>query len=251
MTEAQRFVMKRLPTVERYLKAHSADKGRAGIEPQLRVLPFITISREAGAGGHSLAETLLEVFGREGDTALFGGWQVFDRELCEFVARDPAYAELVSTLLDEEFHTRSHVILHRLLHPRPHDPDQLMQRVFRVVAAVATIGKCIIIGRAGSEVTRDMPEGIAVRLVAPKADCIQGMMDHYGLGEAAEAEAEARRLDRDRGRLLKRHFGVDIDDPTRYDVVWNTGRVSFEEIASSLVPMGRARLVEPTVRTAR
>jgi len=237
--------MKRLPTIERYLSAHTAKLGAAPGGRRPRVLPFITISRQAGAGGHRLAETLLDVFDREDDVALFGGWQVFDRKICEFVANDPAFSERMSSLLNEEYQASADVLFHRLL-GSTHDHDVLMQRVFRVAEAVASIGKCIIIGRAGSEVTRDMGQGISVRLVAPESDRILGTMKHYGLQERAARE-KARKLDRDRGKLLKRYFDVDIDDPVRYDVVWNTGRASFEEIAASLVTVVRNRVAVPKV----
>ena len=236
--------MKRLPTIERYLSAQTAGRDSATAGPP-RVLPFITISRQAGAGGHLLAETLLEVFDSEENAALFGGWQVFDRKVCEIVANDPAYTEMMSSLLAEEYQTRADIAFHRLLRPA-HDQDLLMQRVFRVVAAVASIGKCIIIGRAASEVTWDMAQGIAVRLIAPEADRIAGTMRHYGLEEQA-ARTKARKLDRDRGRLLKRYFDVDINDPGRYDVVWNTSRVPLEEIAASLAAIVRHRVAAPRV----
>ena len=54
----------RLAAMEGYLSAHVEDLRSPddGIEERLR--PFITISRQAGAGGHLLAEALLEAFAR-------------------------------------------------------------------------------------------------------------------------------------------------------------------------------------------
>lgn len=224
----------RLTGIEGYLAAHSTEM-RVDHEndPDARIRPFITISRQAGAGGHMLAEALLEVFARQDDTDLFGGWQVFDRRLCEIVAENPTHSTSMSSLLDEEYHTRTDEFLRQMLGSSI-DQDMLMLHVFQVVAAVASIGKSIIVGRAGSEVTRDMEHGLALRLIAPGEIRIQRVMDRYGLDEKA-ARAEARRIDTSRARLLKSHFKVDIDDPTRYDATWNTGSVSIDLIAESVV----------------
>jgi cytidylate kinase len=109
-----------------------------------------------------------------------------------------------------------------------------MERVFRVVHAVASVGKAIIIGRGGAEVTRDMSTGIHIRLIAPETIRIKGMMDYYGLDEK-QAKTEAARLDEARARLIKTHFRVDIDDPALYDIAFNTGTVPIP-VAARAVP---------------
>jgi cytidylate kinase len=223
-----------LTGIEAYLAAHSTEM-RTDDEngANSRIRPFITISRQAGAGGHLLAEALLEVFARQDDTRLFGGWQVFDRRLCEIVAENPTHSTSMSSLLAEEYRTKTDEFLRQMLGSSI-DQDMLMLHVFQVVSAVASIGKSIIVGRAGSEVTRDMEHGLALRLIAPEEVRIQRVMDRYGVDEKA-ARAEARRIDASRARLLKSHFKVDIDDPTRYDAIWNTGSVSIDLIAESVV----------------
>lgn len=224
----------RLTGIEAYLAAHSTEMctdDENGANSRIR--PFITISRQAGAGGHLLAEALLEVFARQDDTGLFGGWQVFDRRLCEIVAENPTHSTSMSSLLAEEYRTRTDEFLRQMLGSSI-DQDMLMLHVFQVVSAVASIGKSIIVGRAGSEVTRDMEHGLALRLIAPEEVRIQRVIDRYGLDEKA-ARAEACRIDASRARLLKSHFKVDIDDPTRYDAIWNTGSVSIDLIAESVV----------------
>jgi len=224
--------MKKLPTIERFLSAHAAEKGTAETGATPAIHPFVTISRQAGAGGHDLAATLLDVFAAQEDVRLFGGWQVFDRRLCEIVADNPAYSTSMSSLLEEEYRSKTNEFFSQLLDPTI-DQDILMRHVFEVVRAVASIGKSIIVGRAGSELTLEMGPGIAVRLIAPEEVRLQGVMDYYDLDERA-ARDKARRLDESRARLLKSHFRVDIDDPARYDAVWNTGRAPIETIAESI-----------------
>ena len=225
--------MNRLVGMERYVSVHTAEiESSAGMAGE-RARPFITISRQAGAGGHLLADALVDLFGRQEDDWLFGGWQVFDRQLCEIVAEDPAHTASLSSLLAENYRTKTDDFF-RQIFGQSIDQDLLMHRVFRVVGAVASIGKCIIVGRAGSEVTRHLDTGLSVRLVAPEETRVRGVMEYYGLEERA-ARDRARKLDASRARLLKKHFHVDIDDPTRYDLVWNTERASLDMLGDALV----------------
>lgn len=227
--------MTQLESLERYLRVHLAQTRQRKGTPGSDARPFVTISRQAGAGGHRLAERLLEVFADHGDTDLFRGWQIFDRRLCEMVADDPVYSDELDSLLAEEYRTRSDEFFHQILRSSV-DQRAVMERVFRVVRAVASVGKAIIIGRAGNEVTRDMPDGIAVRLIAPELVRVKGVMDHYGLDET-RAREESRRLDTARARLLKTHFKTDIADPYRYDLLVNTGRTSVDSAAHALTVM--------------
>jgi len=233
--------MKNLERIERYLSAHAKQMRAHDGTTEPTVRPFVTISRQAGAGGHALAESLVEVFSRQEEVELFGGWQIFDRKLCEMVARNPIYSASMSSLIAEEYRTKPTDFFHQILRSTV-DQDTLMNEVFRVVGAVASIGKCVILGRAGSEVTRSLRPGVAVRLVAPEDVRIQGVMDFYGLKTVKEGRAEAAKLDTARARLLMTHFGVDIDDPTLYDAVWNTGQVPVGVIAENIATILRFRV---------
>lgn len=229
-----------IENIERYLKTQLAGTSRATPEGEWpRLHPFVTISRQAGAGGHTLAKALLGTFARQGDTELFGGWQIFDQELCEIVTRDPAFSKSLDSLLAEEYRTQIDDFFHQVVRSAV-DQDYVMARVFEVVRAVASIGRAVIIGRGGSQVTKDMGPGVRLRIVAPEEQRIQRLVVLHDLDER-KARAEARRLDSNRARLLKVHFKVDIDDPTGYDAVWNTGSAPVEDIAEAVVAMLRTR----------
>lgn len=234
------WTMTQLENLERYLRTETARIRGPTERPRSRVRPFLTISRQAGAGGHALAATLVELFASQEDTELFGGWQVFDRELCEIVAQDAAFSGSLQSLLAEEYRTKADEFFSQAFRPGM-DQTALMERAFRVVRAVASVGKAIVLGRAGSEVTRDMRPGISIRLVAPEPTRVARMMEVYGL-EEREAIREAGRLDSSRARLLRDHFRVDIEDPARYDVVFNTGRLSMDGIAEAVALMLRVKV---------
>lgn len=229
--------MKHLDTIDRYLAAQAATMRSSEDHELPAIRPFVTISRQAGAGGHRLADALLEAFARQEDRELFGGWEVFDRRLCELVADHPTYQQSMSSLLEEEYRTRTDEFFHQIFGSSLNQ-DLMTHRVFRVVNAVASIGKSIIVGRGGSEATRGLGPRAAIRLIAPADLRIQGVMDYYGLDQKA-ARNEARRLDGYRARLLKTQFKVDVGDPLLYDAVWNTGEAPIDGIAESVVALVR------------
>lgn len=224
--------------IERFLHGHAyGPKGSSDASSAVR--PFVTISRQSGAGGHSLANVLLEHFHQQPDKNLFGEWEMFDQKLVAMVADDPDLRVSVEALLGEEYRRASDDFFRQLLTATTHQ-DIVMDRVFRLVRVLAEVGKAVIVGRAGSEVTRGLGPSVAVRLVAPEEVRVQRIMDLHGVNEKRATEI-IDKSDNGRARLLKRHFRVDIDDPLRYDAVWNTATASFESIADSIIVMLRER----------
>lgn len=232
--------MSRIEDIDRYLRAHFAAQRMPGpTSAETRVLPFVTISRQTGTGGHALAESMLEVFADQPDRELFAGWRIYDRTICEMVVEDRRFAGSLDSLIEEEYRSRTNDFFHQMLRSTAHQ-DLVMGRMFLVVRAIAGMGKTIIVGRGGSHVTRDILRGVSLRVVAPEDVRIARAMDAHGLTEK-EARAGASKRDSDRARLLKSSFGADISDPTGYDVTWNAGSASFTEISLATVALVRSR----------
>jgi len=79
-----------------------------------------------------------------------------------------------------------------------------------------------------------------VRLEAPIESRIKRMMSALDLTEK-QAHETILEKDKAKAELVKTFFYKDIRDPLLYDVVWNTDRVSIEEIAGILVGMIRQK----------
>jgi cytidylate kinase len=207
-----------------------------------RALPFVTISREAGAGGSTLAQTLVKMMESEGETGLFRGWQVLDRTLCEILLQDADLDVSMRSLLAEEYRSQIHEFVLGLFGQRS-DQYLVMKKMFEAIRSFATVGKVIIVGRGGSQVARKLELGVHVRLVAPEVSRVQRMRQLLNQNEE-ETKRIIHKQDQDRARLLKSHFQADIADPLLYDVVCNTGTVSFEAISESIISMIRHRAKE-------
>lgn len=231
--------MRHIEGIDLFIRAQmAAEEAQRTTEPPSR--PFITISRQAGAGGHSLADAILEAFAKHDDRDLFGGWKVFDQRLCEIVAEDPRYASSIDAMQEEEYRSRTDEFFRQIMGTQLHQ-DVVMNRVFRVVRALATLGKAVIVGRGGSQVTKGMPSRVALRLVAPEDHRVHRLMGIHNLDERAARDL-MRKRDAHRARLLKTNFQVDVGDPTNYDATWNTATVSYKEIAAAVVVLVEQRV---------
>jgi len=201
--------------------------------------PFVTVSRQAGAGGHLLSYVILTEFLKLRENSLFEGWHVFDKELYELVARDPLLQNDIEGLVSEKHRSEFNSFVESLFTGRSERED--IERItFKVVRMLALIGKVILVGRAGSLVTADLPQGVHIRLVAPEAHRIVWMMKRFKLNTEDAREA-VQKQDADRRKLIKMFFHRDIEDPLIYDMVWNTGKVSLDIIARSAIELVQQR----------
>lgn len=201
--------------------------------------PFVTISRQAGAGGHLLSYVILSEFLKFKGTELFEGWHVFDKDLCEVVAKDPQLQGSMETLLAEKYRSEFREFIESLFTGQSRQ-YLLYKTTFKVVRMLALLGKVIIVGRGSALVAADLPQGVHIRLVAPRTNRIVWMMKRFKLTKEAASTAIDKQ-DADRRKLIKLFFHRDIEDPLLYDAVWNTGKVPLEVITRATLDMIRER----------
>jgi cytidylate kinase len=204
--------------------------------------PFATISRQAGAGGHTLAEALLARIEATGGGDLYRGWRIFDDEICTALIRDPELHVSLNELLTESYNGPVRDFFHEIVGKQT-SHYTVAKRVFDFVRTVAQFGKVIIVGRAGACVTGGLPGGVHARLVASAASRESRMAQRFQV-TLREARAMMEKQDGDRARLVQDFFDHDIADPALYDHVWDSDEMAIEEMADQLLEDIRARAVE-------
>lgn len=204
--------------------------------PEQGLYPFITVSRECGTGGYQLAQTILACFEKERGR-VFRGWQIFDRELCEKVVTDKELNRAVRDLLSQEYYSEIQALVYSLL-GEPSQKTQVYKQLFDVIRTMATFGKVIIIGRAGSCITESLPLGVHVRLIAPLGTREKRLKD-TGMKDPGRI---IQQTDHDRARLIKVYFHKDINNPFLYDAVFNMGRLSFSEAAVAVTSLVKEKI---------
>jgi hypothetical protein len=217
-----------------YLQQQRADAETRRTDP-----PFVTISRQAGAGGRTLAWALADRL-----NALDPGerpWTVWDRELVEKVAREEHIPVTLIESLELEGPRRNAfqdflASLSARNDPADLDEFQVFRRVANTVRALARAGRTIIVGRGGVYATADLAGGVHVRLVAP----LQGRVAHMaGVLNFSERDAasEVRRIDRYRETFHRRYWPDKALLPEIFTITLNTARAGEGQMVESILPL--------------
>lgn len=219
---------------------HYHEQTAPDIDHKKGCFPFITISRQSGAGGNALAVALEEKIQRLHGEPLFRGWQLCGPQLCQLIeGQDPALKTVVESLRRTEYHSQAEDMLSQLIYGG-FSQDHVVKKMFHAMRAFAIHGKVIFVGRGSTLLTHDLPLGIHVRLEASMASRIKRMMPEFGPDEK-NVRKVIEEKDKAKAELVKTFFHKDIQDPLLYDVQWNTDRVSVDEIADLLVVMIRRK----------
>ncbi|MBI5424051.1 MAG: cytidylate kinase-like family protein [Opitutae bacterium] len=196
------------------------------------VRPFVTLSRESGAGSTTLGRELVTLLDRE---AANDGtrWVLLDRDLLDQALKHHSLPATLAEFLPEDRVSEIRATIGELvgLHP---SLWQLEQKVAEAVLQLAHVGHVILAGRAAHLITRALPGGVHVRLVASRdvriARTAQSLhCNHADAARHVDQQDEARR------RFVRANFDADLDDPHAYDLVLNTDRLSARAAAEIVV----------------
>jgi cytidylate kinase len=190
------------------------ERATSGVQAEkaLDVGPYLTISRQAESGGAEIAQ-------RVGDRL---GWSVLDRELVHELAQRLKLEPRLLELMDETKIGWFSETLLNLFNSRLVLQDSYVAMLSRVIAVEAFNGRVIVVGR-GANLVLPPDHGLRVRIVAPRALRLAALAERQGLSSKA-ASARLDEMDASRADFVRRHFHVDCDDPSAYDLVLDSAR---------------------------
>ncbi len=116
----------------------------------------------------------------------------------------------------------------------PLDDTRYLAALQSVIRELANSERIVIHGRGSQFILRDYPQALHVLTVAPLEIRVKRVMESLGVDEA-RARKEIAHYDSSRREFTKRYFKAEREDPTYYDLVINTGHLSFEASASVVV----------------
>ena len=197
-------------------------------------LPFITLSRQAGAGAETVAHLLAAKLNAD-LPAEARPWTVFDKNLIAKVLEDVELPQEIAKHVREDKDTTVQALVGELLGLHP-SMWTIFHHTSDTILKLARVGRCIIVGRGSEIITAKLKSGIHIRLVAPESVRLAHLEKHFGM----DAKAAAKYLhenDEGRRRYVKTNFEKDIDDPLLYHAVLNTGLLTLEQSADLIASM--------------
>ena len=200
--------------------------------------PFVTISRQAGAGAETVVRLLadkLNVKPAKDEQP----WTVFDKNLIGKVLEDQNLPQEIARHVHEDKDTTLQALVGEILGMHP-SMWTIFHHTSDTIHKLARIGRSIIVGRGGNIITAKLKGGLHVRLVAPESVRLAHLKSHFKMDDRA-AEKYLHDEDTGRRRYVKTNFEKDIDDPLLYDAVLNTATLGFECTADTLAAMIAAK----------
>ncbi len=190
--------------------------------------PFVTISRQAGAGGITIGEKLVAYLW-ENDRGSGCPWAIFDKTLVNRVLEEHHLPEKISQYMPESKVSQVDDIMEELFNLHPSEWT-LIHKTSETILKLAQMGNVILVGRGSNIVARSLENGFHVRLIASPEKRIEHLQEYYKL-DRKRALKFMEKEDKGRRDYVKEYFDKNIDDPLLYDLVINTDRISYDQAA--------------------
>jgi len=182
-------------------------------------MAVVTISRETGSGGHSVAQKVARMLGYtlvNKDTI----GKIYSRFACDEFGIDVGYVPDLWSRFDAPTNDRRALMV-----------DLLNQ----VILALAHLDRMVIVGRSSFAVLAGFSDVIHARIQAPLATRITRMAERAYVPNREYAETLVQQSDKVRAAFIKGFYGSRWDSAKSFDLVIDTGKISQELAVQWLV----------------
>jgi cytidylate kinase len=104
-----------------------------------------------------------------------------------------------------------------------------------VIEEAARSGNVVIVGRGGAYILRDFPGALHVFLRAPEAIRVKTIMARFNLKSEEEARRRLKQADENWTSYIKQVYGHDRNLPSHYDLVVDTGRLGYDTTVDAIL----------------
>ncbi|MBN1188376.1 MAG: cytidylate kinase-like family protein [Dehalococcoidales bacterium] len=116
----------------------------------------------------------------------------------------------------------------------PLDNNRYLEALTGLITELAEGHSAVIYGRGGQFILKNHPSSLHVSIVAPLKVRLHRVMEERNISEEA-ANKEIGRFDSSAREFMKRFFGVEMEDPTYYDLIINTERYNYQAAVDIIV----------------
>jgi len=198
-------------------------------EPKKPSIPVITISRQFGSGGHTVAKRVADELGLD----------IFDRQIIHEVAESAHMRDSVVETLDEKAISSLADMIAAATNERHLWSYEYLHHLMRVIGTIGKHGNAVILGR-GANFMLPREETFRVRIIAPLAMRIQNAAKELSMSNE-EAKQLTIKSESDREAFIKKFFNADVNAPQNYDLVINTKHVDIDSAVACIKAAVRPR----------
>ena len=187
---------------------------------------IITVSRQFGSGGRSIAKQLAEKL----------GVPYYDKEIIEMVGEKTGFhPDYVSQRAEHAPYANSfaYAFIGRSVSGESND-DLLWKAQCKVINELAENGPCVILGRCADYLLSDREDVFNVFIYAPKSFRANRVVEKYG-ETPTKIEKRLDEKDKKRSVSYNHYTGKKWGDPGNYDLCINSASVGVDNVADLIV----------------
>lgn len=196
----------------------------------------ITINRELGSGGKTVAKLLAQKLGvpyyDKSHLQSVEDKEGLNEEKIENLKSKkrtwwPDLKRLVE--LDGGFAVSIYDNLPNYAVPEKNDTDQKFRMEQEILKGIVDAESCVVAGRCSFVTFKDHPNHLHIWIQSPMECRVERVMKKKGIASEAEAESFIKEVDKLCDDYAKRHTGVSRYDPRNYDLVISMADKTAEE----------------------
>jgi cytidylate kinase len=205
-------------------------------------MPVITISRQFGAGGKTLAqlvanklrykliyEELIEALAERAKVSV-EGVKSFESEGLDILSQGAGFFS-PKRFIDRVFDVSRKYM----------DGKTYVRLLSRIIPDLVKVDNAILLGRGAQFILKSHPNSIHVLCIADHKDRIRFMGEQYDLS-VADAEMAVNRQRKRRQQLMRLFHQKDYNAPQHYDLVLNLSKLTLDQAAGLVIRLARAQL---------
>ncbi len=207
--------------------------------------PVICISREVGCGGVNIARLLAAELDRQ---TICKKWKVLSKEILEESARElDMEPNKLRNYLKEGERTMFDDILSAFNEKRHKSDKKISKTLIDLISSFANDGYCIIVGRAGHIIARNIEKSLLVRLTAPMDWRVKQIMEKNQLN-LRDAISFIEKTEKER-QNLRRHIAGEGAKEDDFDLTINLSRMHTSEVIDLIKHVAETRGFLETIKS--
>jgi cytidylate kinase len=223
--------------MKNFLEDYFQQKFQASRETIAEPGPVVTISRAFGCEAKPISIALAKRL----NTYHIGigqksRWEIITKEILEEAAKElQTNSKKIEYIFQFEKRTAIDDFLMSMTSRKYQSDWKVKEAVKNVVRTFAFKGYMIIVGRAGAQITRDIPNSLHIQLVAQMDWRVKRIAEKHHLSQKQALE-NVNDMDEKRRKLIEM-FSKDAGCHNCYDVQYNPQYLSSEMIVSDIIHM--------------
>ncbi|MBQ0000902.1 MAG: cytidylate kinase-like family protein [Clostridiales bacterium] len=190
---------------------------------------IITISREYGAGGHSIGKKVAEALGIE----------IYDKDIVRETVASSGLEEQLVKKEEEERSTAENIwrIISSYSGPTYNDTqDEIHELQKAIILKFAKKGPCVVIGRCADVILKEAGfETLNVFIYADDVHCAMRASEMNDMKNATELKKLMDKKNASRQAYYHHYTGKKWGDARNYDLALNSGTLGYDQCVKMIV----------------